>query len=418
MKRLVFQSFANNEIRIGIDDLPYPKERGGDLAAQKEAERRAMAHEVRVEEWCRDNNVIQWRDSYGTLFRSKNDSGQYTCTPVRAELVITSKVQEPSHNKRSSLSEILSKPVGFTRFTRNARHRLLEGGAITEEKRRGGATGVFVTFTLPGSHRPAYDVFARCSGYVANLLCQCIRDHQWAEDYFWVYERQKRGALHLHLFIGLKPGVEWDCYKQPLYNVWYAALDRISVEGGVDLFRHSDGDYCTVSQYWRYDYQVVRKSIAGYLSKYVSKDAQGGFSEEPQEHDARVFPRRWWYMSRGLTRQINERRKTVCIEGLREVDAECAIELLEEMAFSLEPVLDHEYSAEIGKTEYRDGCFGTTSRHIFWFKTEDFADIELCLRTQFLSLIASMQKTRVTWKGFGLDYGGERLPIPGGEAIM
>lgn len=123
-------------------------------------------------------------------------------------------------------------------------------------------------------------------------------------------------------------------------------------------------------------------------------------------------------MSRNLTQQINEKRKVVCAEGLRKADIRCALNLLEEVASSLGSVLTHEYEAEIGRSRYRDGSFGRTYRIIHWYPKEDFADIELCLRTEFLSIIASMQKTRVTFKGFALDYGGERLPLPGGEYIM
>lgn len=123
-------------------------------------------------------------------------------------------------------------------------------------------------------------------------------------------------------------------------------------------------------------------------------------------------------MSRGLCQEVNARRKTLCVEGVSELDLRAALNVLEDMAISLEPTLDHEYSADVGKSRYRDGCFGFTFRRLYWFKAEDFADIELCLRTQFLSIIASMQKSRVTWKGFALDYGGYPLPIPGGESII
>lgn len=413
MKRLVFQSFPNNEIRVGLDDLPYPKRTGGDLSRQKEDERKGRQHDTERTQWLRDNNIFEWRDSNGTLFRSQQVDGNYVCDDFRSNLVITSELQELTPQGKNRTTVDYSKPISRTRFTRNARHRLLEAGAICEERRRRGVKGVFVTFTLPGSFFPAYVALAQYSGYVANCICQCLRDHKWASSYFWVWERQKRGALHLHLFVELRSGTDVNCYREPLRAAWYAALERVGESSGVDMFRHGDGLFCTASKFWRYDYQEVYKGVGNYLSKYVSKGAESGFSENPTEGDAGIFPRRWWYMSRNLTREINERRKVICIEGVREEDAKLILHCMDAMATSLEPVLSHEYNADIGRTKYRDGAFGSSYRSIKWFKTEQFPDTELAMRTEFLSLVSEIRKTRVTFKGFALDYGGEPLPIPG-----
>lgn len=413
VKRLVFQSFPNNEVRVGLDDLPYPVRRGGDLTAQKEAERKGREHDEARLQWLRDNNIFEFRDSHGTLYRTEERNGVDVCDEFRANLVITSEVQETSRSSLVRGKPDYSKPVGYTRFTRNARHRLLEAGSICEERRREGSTGLFVTFTLPGSTWAAYDAISRYSGYIANRICQCIRDHQYAESYFWVYERQKRGALHLHLFVGLRPGIPWDCYRDALRSCWYSSLCSVGESSGVDMFRHADGLYCTASSFWRYDYQEVTKGVGNYLSKYVSKQAESGMGEGVEKGDARLFPRRWWYMSRNLTQEINRRRKTICVEGVRDEDAQLILHCMDAMATSLEPVLSHEYNADIGRTKYRDGSFGSSYRAIKWYPCNDFADIELCLRTHFLSLVSEIRKTRVTWKGFALDYGGERLPIPG-----
>lgn len=410
MYRVILQSFPNNEVRFGIDELPYPQRRGGDLSDQKEKERKGKQLDEERERWERDNNVIQWRDSNGNLWRSTREGDNYRCDRVRENLVITSEVQDASKGVPVPSGRDYSKPVGFTRFTRNGRHRLLEAGSICEEKRGRGFTGVFVTFTLPGSTWDAYSALSRYSGYIANRVCQCIRDYKWAESYFWVYERQKRGALHLHLFILLKPGQHWGCYREPLRNAWYSALEDVGESSSTDMFRHKDGLWSTPRNFWRYDYQETRKSVAGYLSKYVSKQAESGFSEDGKEGDAGLYPRRWWYMSRDLTKEINERRKTVCAEGVSLAEANDIISCMDAMASSLEPVLSHEYEVDIGRTSTHPRGFGRSYRRLYWFNSQDFADIELSLRSLFLSVIASMQKTRITFKGFALNYGGERIP--------
>ena len=413
MKRLVFQSYPNNEVRIGWDDLPYPKRKKQDTQSVRDAELRGVALEESISQFKRDNNVVQYRDSKGCLWRGTYDEmGEYSVAPFREGLVITSEVQE-SPKKNIASGRDYSRTVEPTRFTRNARHRLLEAGALCEDSSPRYSRNVFVTFTLPGSTPGAYSAISRYSGFITNRVLQGIRDDRRVESWFYVWERQKRGALHLHLCVRFKSQDDWLCLADVLYERWYSVLEDVGEREGICLFEHSDSGKCTARRYWRYDYQLVRKSVGGYLSKYVSKGVEEGTTPEPTKAVQSYYPRRWWGMSRNLTQEINRRRKTVCVEGVREDSIRAALNCFEEMAISCEPVLEHEYDAELGRSSRRDGSFGRTYRRLYWFPREQFADIELCLRTEFLSLIASMQKVRVTYRGFALDYGGEKLPIPG-----
>lgn len=411
MKRLVFQSFPNNEIRVGLDDLPYPKERGGDLSAEKKSQSRARELEVCNERWLSDNRVFQYRDAQGTLWRGRYDEyGDYDIERYKPELVITSEIQQASETD-SKLRRDISRAVLPTRFTRQARHRILEGAAIIERRCLGHRRGVFVTATLPGSTDAAYSALSRGSGYITNRLLQCIRRSEWVESWFYVWELQKRGALHLHLFIEFKSEEKWLSLCEPLATAWYSALEAIGLESRCCMFEHGDGNKCTTSEYWRFDYQIARKSVGGYISKYVSKEADQGQVERNQGGVRLYYPRRWHGMSRNLCQQINQERKTVCVEGVRDVDAFAIIACLEEMATSCDPVLAYEYKAEIGRSKFRDGCFGSSYRQIKWFSPETVQDVELAMRTLFLRLTSDIRKTRVTFKGFALDYGGQPIPL-------
>lgn len=411
MKRLVFQSFPNNEIRIGIDDLPYPKERGGDLSQERGAESRARELEVRNQKWLSDNKVFQYRDANGTLWRGRYDeNGNYDIEQYKPNLVITSEIQQTPETD-GKLRDAVSRAVLPTRFTRQARHRILEGAAIVERRCVGHHRGVFVTFTLPGSTEASYSALSRGSGYVTNRILQCIRRSEWVESWFYVWELQKRGALHLHLFIEFKTEEQWLSLCTPLATTWFAALESVGMASGVCMFEHGDGNKCTASKYWRFDYQLTRKSVGGYISKYVSKEADKGKMGVGEAGVRLYYPRRWHGMSRNLCQQIDRERKTVCVEGVRDVDAFAIIACLEEMAISCDPVLAYEYKAEIGRSKYRDGSFGSSYRQIKWFKPETVQDVELAMRTLFLRLTSDIRKTRVTFKGFALDYGGEPIPL-------
>jgi len=418
MHRLVFQSFPNNEVRVGWDILPYPKKVGGDLSREKERERAGRHLDSSIDKWKKENEITQFRDAEGVLWRGAyGEDGEYSVSPISGKLVIPSEVQALKQSIPASGRDY-SRAVAHTVFTRNARHRLLEAGALSEDASPTDSRSVFVTFTLPGSTDSAYSAISRYSGFLTNRVLQGVRDDSRAESWFYVWEVQKRGALHLHLCIRFYSQDEWLCLADVLYERWYSALEAIGEREGTCLFTHASGDKCTIRSLWRYDYQLVRKSVGGYLSKYVSKDATKGTTPEPTKQGQMYYPRRWWGMSRNLTQEINRRRKTICVEGISESDARAALNVMEEMALELQPVLEHQYNADIGRVPWRDGAFGHTFRRLYWYQKQDFADIELCLRTQFLSIIASMQKTRLTFKGFALDYGGVPLPIPGGESIM
>lgn len=409
MYRLVFQSFPNNEVRWGFDELPYIRTNHGDKKPEKDREMAGKACDNKRQRYLEENNITEYRDSYGTLWRSKSGDA-YTVRPqVRRDLVLTSEVQEGSKTSLGLSDPRYLKPVSRTVFTRNARHRLLEAGYICEESRGRDRPGIFVTFTQPGSRRDSYDVLSRYSGYVCNRVLQVLRDDKRAVSWFYVWERQRRGALHLHLFLLLEKGQAWDSYREPLRTAWYNALRDVDESGQGDLFGHADGEYCTASSFWRFDYQEVHKSVGGYLSKYVSKNAEQGFSSVPGEADAGVYPRRWWGMSRDLTREINQRRKHISADAVLVEDCISALDCMDAMAEDIEPVIKHSYVADIGRSQHRDGSFGTSYRRIAYFKPEEFADAELALRSRFIKLIASMQKARVTFRGFALDYGGERL---------
>jgi len=380
------------------------------LSREKKLEQQGREHQIRVDEWLRDNNVHQYRTADGTLWRGKhNDEGRYEINPYQSELVITSDFQQ-TPAKDSKLRRDISKPVAPTRFTRQARHRILEGAACIERRVLGSVRGVFVTFTVPGSTQASYDAISRGSGYVTNRLLQCIRYHQRTETWFYVWELQKRGALHMHLFLELKPDANWLSMCTPLADAWYSALRDVGDAAGCCMFEHAEGNKCTASRYWRFDYQIARKSVGGYISKYVSKTADKGQVAQGEGGVRMYYPRRWHGMSRNLCQQINEERKVICVEGVREEDAIAAIACLEDMASSLDPVLSHGYDVEIGRNKFRDGSFGHSYRELRWFRSTDFPESELVMRTLFIRLISEMRKTRVTFKGFALDYGG--MPVP------
>lgn len=215
-------------------------------------------------------------------------------------------------------------PTKPKEFRWQAGEKILEGGAIID-RFVGVKNASMLTLTLPGSTWYAMDALARWSGWIVNRLTQVIRrtksPHCDAPYWFFVWEHQKRGALHMHWCIA------WDtlpqkrlalCYK--LKDLWFNLLEEISVKEGIDLFKR--GGYGRTHRYnkkvWQWDIQQVERSVAAYFAKYCEKNVEHGYrpngrgdkpnlgektkARKRSTHPSRTYPSRYWGSSQTIKR--------------------------------------------------------------------------------------------------------------------
>lgn len=410
MRTLIFESYGNNEIRIGWNDLPVRVRADNDSSELRHREAQARVAEKTHEDWLRDNKLIELRDSDGQLYRGSSRVGfeSVEIDPSRLDIICEFQGETPvasSERKRG-----YGAPVRPTAFTRNARHRLLEAGQLFDRFCAETHKGYFVTFTLPGGTTEAFDALARWSGFVANRVLQAVRDRSKSTLWFYVWELQKRGALHMHLFLAIDnkdPNLD---YEQGLRDAWYRALFAVSDKESVDLFRHKDGDFCTVSQYWQYDYQAVKTTPSQYISKYVGKSANAPSRKSEMEGDsARFYPHRWWGMCREFTRLIEEYRFKVCMDAIEKDVCMDAMEDMSAMLEEFEPVLSHEYTADIEPERGSGRVIGRIHRRIFYFKAEDFPIVDVLFRKLAVSYLMRHAKHNRRWKYDSVNYEG--MPV-------
>lgn len=182
-----------------------------------------------------------------------------------------------------------------TSFGLNAKRQLLRcGGAL--EKTAPTEEVLFLTGTLPGSTEDAFKAIASYSGYIVNSLKAWISTYVPEKLDFYVWEYQKRGALHLHYAVWV-PDVGHRRFILDSFKEWWVqALHRVSDLAGCDLFRKNSGKtWLGDESKVRAVAEVCRKSVARYLAKYLSK------SSTPRRGAARLFtPSRWWGTSRPL----------------------------------------------------------------------------------------------------------------------
>lgn len=238
-----------------------------------------------------------------------------------ASLDITSELEDSRPERVSKQKPGFGGDPKPTKFGNNARRTLLRaGGAL--ELMHGGATRVlFLTGTLPGSTDTAMDAIARYSSYVVHRLKTWVRDNGGSSYAMYVWERQKRGALHIHYAVYIEEGNDGRRIYHGFKQYWYKLMCAVSDQSGVDLFAKKKGGS------WRSNPKVVQakavwcqRSVAAYLAKYLSKKVncigEGGWAPT-------YYPVRWWGVSRPLLAKLREASTERIFYSMSRRQAEC-----------------------------------------------------------------------------------------------
>jgi len=121
-------------------------------------------------------------------------------------------------------------------------------------------------------------------------------------DYLWVWEWQKRGALHWHGVFEFNNKNEAKKVYAKFKSLWIRIMESVGRREGVDIaakdaFESHSGDY----EVWRTRPEWARKNPARYLAKYMAK------AVSPKGKEGEVFyPSRWYSVSRSLLLKVRE----------------------------------------------------------------------------------------------------------------
>lgn len=160
------------------------------------------------------------------------------------------------------------------------------------------ANCLFLTGTCPGTGDDIYEAIARWSGYAAQSIRQWL--NRLGCDYFYKWEYQKRGALHIHIAVGCPDGCTLIEILASWKEKWAAILDYISKVSGINVWSRPHGPDHNLATL-QADCQIVQKSIARYLSKYTAKVGHDAQTKDlPQ-------PSSFWGQSRGISSWVKKR---------------------------------------------------------------------------------------------------------------
>lgn len=203
------------------------------------------------------------------------------------------------------------------RFSTYARRQILRaGGAL--ERVAPHSECLFLTLTLPGSTRESMEALARYSAFAVQRLKAWIG--WWVKHNLSLYtwELQKRGALHLHYVVHVGDRRVGEYIRTNLREQWLRILDAIARESGVDVYRKNQGfSWSDSKDVVRVDAQWCEKSIAAYLSKYVSKPNKYVRTTGP----AHFCPSRWYGVSRPLLAKLKELSVVAQVTSLKNMDS-------------------------------------------------------------------------------------------------
>ena len=188
-----------------------------------------------------------------------------------------------------------------TLFGLAARRQLLRVGAALERLSGEPKEVAFLTGTLPGGTEAAMQALQRFSSYAVNLLKAKISKLGIHDSLsFYVWELQKRGALHIHYAIHVPDASLRSLLLESFPRVWRQVIDAIGERAGCDMWeRARGGSWAGEKEVLQADAQECTHSPGRYMAKYLSKNAHAP-SHKGELRGRFLGPVRWWGVSRPL----------------------------------------------------------------------------------------------------------------------
>jgi len=231
-------------------------------------------------------------------------------------------------------------------FTQAAGQKLRECGAAIDKICKKPENCYTVTLTLPADTEASFTALAAYSGFAINYLFQPVRD-QYKGEVFWffVWEYQKRGALHIHLCV-YHPELETTkAIAKLLYDRWYVVLEHIQDKACTDMFVRRDGKTYTPKEKYHCYIQPVRRSLGAYFSKYAGK------KQSKNDFYCQKYPiSRFWGSSQNLKDLI---KKLSFDFTFRSGDSEAIEAIVAEIMSKLcreDIAIQSDYDFDIGKS--------------------------------------------------------------------
>lgn len=278
------------------------------------------------------NNEL--RVSFAPVQQAKRCEDGEACTGAGFEAVDTALVYNAKVQQTGFEDLAVEKRCRGQKPTRYAMHTVREACSILEEIYEKDCH--FITLTLPGRTPAAIGMFAQESTGIMNAFMQRYRHFLQFEapklslahfpidggaafenNSCWVAEYHKDGTLHYHLLIGVRDKLVVRVLRKLVKKWWRKILLHYSKKTNVDLFeRREGGSWKDCESKPRTQFAKVKKSVAAYMGKYLSKIGRADVDENWMP------PARWFHVSTPLMERVVAKRNFNAITLLTKEHAE------------------------------------------------------------------------------------------------
>jgi len=267
--------------------------------------------------------------------------------------------KKQSHPKIIPIRE--SKPKSFTKISGQ---RLRECGAAMDILSGGRLEECYeICLTLPANHEAAFFALSKNTYFATNRIFDYLRKQYRGEvSWFYVWEYQKRGALHLHMAVHHRASLLLPTICSDIKRSWIRILQDIGEMENTCMFTDKSMKKCVMPDKWQMHSDQIRKGVGAYFSKYAGKE------ESKQSWYCQKYPiSRFWGSSKQIKSVIaqNSIEAVWDFQGNLESAQKFHDELLEKLILS---------SQVVHITKYN---FRITSKHSYVARIGDDANLRL-----------------------------------------
>jgi len=349
-----------------------------------------------------DEIAEYYKSGQAAYVRDRDKNYDYTSSIERSLLgeprrkwLKTEKRSTPTLDLTEKSQRILkpvSKVVGFAackvskpkKFGAKQGHRIRESGAALDILCNGEPSKArVVTLTLPADTCEAKKAIAAYSGYAINRIFQPVRrDYPECNNWFFVWEYQRRGALHLHIAIYHDDNQTSKQIGDRLIETWHDVLVDIGFKANCCMFTSKKKDRCTIRSLHQNVNQEMKKSCGGYFSKYAAKGENGKERIKMERWSKLYSPSRFWGSSQSIKVIVRENSFSFSLELLNGSEA---MELYEFcLNFLTDRTLLHYGEYDFKKEIENENCKKTIAegfRQNFYVPVDDYQELLLIFRS-------------------------------------
>lgn len=400
----VLELHPNREVRLGFQAQASAKRSGEDTDRDRDTTRYAEACQklLTIQRWVEHGSYAeilpngriaitqytpqQYEAERSALLDIINAFQEVTldAQEPRSVRVLGRDLQIPQRRRKKAIGFCDRVTVNRKRHFGNAQRRaLLRTGAVMSRLYPNAGQTYEVTLTIPGSTTSALKCVAAHTPWLTNRLMQVIRDMERKTgvtlSWFYVWEWQKRGALHMHMALGSSDGQLAKRAADEIEYRWFELLLELREMTGIDVFARSyGGTWRDQPSEWQSHIAPIAKNLAAYFAKYASKDKDTREAER-NGTPVRFYPRTWWGRSRDLSAAVREQTIKVCLGYLTEDEAATWYQRLDEILSNYNHIREYCYGFSVErklKDSSKKRCYAEGERRIRYYEDDVFERVK------------------------------------------